>query len=41
MMVKIFRHLRKSKLMAKVSKYSIKSEAAIHGFTIKNCSEEF
>ena len=32
MMVKFLRHLRKSSLMVK---YSIKSEAAIHGCTIK------
>ena len=35
MMVKFLRHLRKSSLMVKVCKYSIKSEAAIHGCTIK------
>ena len=35
MMVTIFRHLRKSKLIVKVANYSIKSEAAIHGWTIK------
>ena len=31
----IFKTLRKSSLMVKVCKYSIKSEAAIHGCTIK------
>ena len=35
MVVKIFKHLHKSSLMVKVSKYSIKSEAPIHGCTIK------
>ena len=33
-MVKSFRLLRKSSLMIKVSKFSIKSEAAIHMYTI-------
>ena len=35
MMVKIPRHLRKSSLMVKVSKYSINSEAAIYVRTVK------
>ena len=36
-----FQALRKSSLMVKASKYSIKSEAAIHMCTIKSWSEEF
>ena len=35
MMVKIFKHLSKSQMMIKISEYSIKSEPAIHGCTIK------